>query len=176
MALGKNNKRIRNHMGDNGHLKFGDPAAWSQFGKSNKWSITYDLGGTESEMADKTIVNMQGTRKAMIEIEMAQTHPEEFALLDQLRLSETGIEFWGDADRIGTEDCEIYVPEAIITGVAKLETPASDNMRILVSLKVNPQSDIFQVQDVDLPSVSNHGGTPVDSNNEFFAYYVAVPD
>ncbi len=176
MALGKNNARIRSHMGDNGHLKFGSPAAWSQFGKSNKWSLTYELGDKESVMADETTVNMQSVRKAMLEIEIAQSHPDEMGLIDDLRNSETGIEFWGDAGKISTSFCEIYIPELIVTGSTKLETPASDNIKIQLNLKVNPQSDVFEVQDLDLPTATNHGSTPVESKNEFFAYFVAIPD
>lgn len=175
MALGKNNKRIRSHMGDNGFLKFGNPAAWSQVGKSNKWGLSYDLGGKESVMADETTVNMQSTRKASVELMLAQSHPEEFALLDQLRESETPVEFWGDAGKIDDEYCEVYARECIITGVTKLETPASDNIQIQLDLKINPQSDKFDVLDTDLPTVTNHGNTPVESNNEFFAYFVAIP-
>ena len=176
MALGKSNPRIRSHMGDNGYIKFGDPAAWSQIGKTNKWALTYELGDKETTMADETIVNLQSTRKAMLEIELAQSHPEEMALIDQLRNSETGIEFWGDAGKIGTENLELWIPEAIITGSTKLETPAGDNIKIQLNLKINPQADVFEVQDSDVPSVSNTGATPILSNNEFFNYYVAVPD
>ena len=176
MALGKNNARIRSHMGDNGYLKFGDPAAWSQIGKSNKWALTYELSDKEAVMADETTVNMTGIRKAMLEIELAQSHPEEMALIDDLRNSETGIEFWGDAGIISGENCEIYIPELIVTGSTKLETPASDNIKIQLNLKVNPQDAVFTLQDLDLPTVTNTGGTVISSKNEFFAYFVAVPD
>ncbi|MBV6480206.1 MAG: hypothetical protein HGGPFJEG_03058 [Ignavibacteria bacterium] len=176
MALGKNNARIRSHMGDNGHLKYGNPGAWSQIGKSNRWSLTYELGDKEAVMADETVVSMQSIRKVTLEIDLAQSHPEEMALIDQLRNSETGIEFWGDAGKIGTEYCEVYIPDLIVTGSTKLETPAGDNIKIQLNLKVNPQSDVFEVQDVDLPTATNHGGTAVESENEFFAYFVVIPD
>lgn len=176
MTLGKNNSRIRSHMGDNGYLKFGDPAAWSQIGKSNRWALSYELSDKEAVMADETTVNMLGIRKAMLEIELAQSHPEEMALIDDLRNSESGVEFWGDAGKIGSEYCEIYIPELIVTGVTKIETPASDNIKIQLNLKMNPQDDIFTLQDLDLPTVTNHGSTVISSKNEFFAYFVAIPD
>lgn len=176
MALGKSNSRIRSHMGDNGHLKFGDPAAWEQFGKSNKWALTYELGDKEAVMADETTVNMQSIRKASLEIELAQSHPEEMALVDDLRNSASPVEFWGDCGRVDGDDCELYIPEVIVTGSTKLETPAGDNIKILLNLKINPQDDVFEVQDSDLPTATNHGATPVESKNEFFAYFVAVPD
>lgn len=175
MALGKNNARIRSHMGDNGWLKFGNPGAWEQIGKSNKWSLSYELGDKEAIMADETTVSMQSVRKAMVEIELAQSHPEEMALIDSLRNSDSTIEFWGDAGRVDGDDCEIYIPELIVTGTTKLETPAGDNIKIQLNLKINPQDDVFQFQGTDLPSVSNHGSDVIDSNNEFFSYFVAVP-
>lgn len=176
MALGKNNSRIRSHMGDNGYLKFGDPAAWSQIGKSNKWSLTYELGDKEAVMADESVVNMQSVRKASLEIELAQSHPEEMALIDDLRNSETGVEFWGDAGKIASDYCEIYIPELIVTGSTKIETPASDNIKIQLNLKINPQDDVFELQDTDLPTATSTGSTVITSNNEYFAYFVAVPD
>ena len=175
MALGKNNKRIRSHMGDNGWLKFGNPSAWSQIGKSNRWALSYELGDKESVMADETTVSMQGIRKASLEIELAQSHPEEMALIDDLRLSETVIEFWGDGGKVDGDDCEIYIPECIVTGTTVLETPAGDNIKIKLNLKINPQSDVFDLQGTDLPSASLHGDDVVTSKNEFFAYYVAIP-
>lgn len=176
MALGKNNARIRSHMGDNGHLKYGSPAAWTQIGKSNRWKLTYELGDKEAVMADETTVYMQSIRKASVEIDLAQSHPEEMALIDLLRNSTTGIEFWGDAGLMGSEYCEIWIPELIITGTTDLETPASENIMIRLNLKVNPQAAVFQAQGIDLPTLTHHGATPVTSKNEFFSYFVAIPD
>jgi hypothetical protein len=175
MALGKSNPRIRSHMGDNGHFKFGDPAAWEQFGKSNRWKLTYSLGSKESEMADQSVVNMTAVRKATLEIDLAQSHPEEMALVDSLKNSDT-IEFWGDCGTIGNDKCELYIKELIMSGDVDLETPASDNIKLKFSLKIQPQADVYDVQDTDLPTASVHGGTPVESKNEFFNYFVAIED
>lgn len=175
MALGKNNKRVRSHMGDNGYLMYGDPAAWEQFGKSNSWKLTYELGDKEAVMADESVVNMQAVRKATLEIELAQSHAEEMGLIDDLRNSPS-IQFWGDAGNIQGEDLEIFIPELIVSGSVELGTPAGDNIKLKLTFKVQPQSDVFTAQDLDLPTVSNHGGTPVESKNEFFNYFVAVPD
>lgn len=162
-------------MGDNGHLKYGDPAAWEQYGKSNSWALEYDLGGKETTMADDTIVNMPGTRKASLEVVLAQSHPEEFALLDALRESATPVEFWGDGGTVDGDVCEVYCPEVIITGVTRLETPSSDNMKIALSLKINPQAAVFEFQGLDLPTATEHGDDVITSNNEFFSYFVAIP-
>lgn len=175
MSLGKNNKRVRSHMGDNGHLMYGDPAAWVQFGKSNSWKLTYELGDKEAVMADESVVNMQAVRKAMLEIELAQSHPDEMGLIDDLRNSPS-IAFWGDAGKIQSENLEIYIPELIVSGSVELGTPAGDNIKLKLTFKVQPQSDVFEIQDVDLPTDTNHGSTAVESKNEFFNYFAAIPD
>lgn len=175
MALGKNNKRIRGAFGDNGHFKFGDPLAWEQYGKSNRWSLTYEIGLAKSTMADKSQVKTRDIRDVMLEIDLAQSHVDEIQLIDLLMNSES-ISFWGSLGKIGSEDMELYIPELIVGGSIKIETPASDNIKIPLQLGVQPQGDVFAFQDTDLPTASKHGGTIITSDNEFFASFVAVPD
>ncbi len=175
MILGKDNKRIRNKMGDNGHFYFGDPAAWQQIGKSARWALMYSIGVAKVPVADKTTVKIEDVRDASMEIDLLQSHADEFGLIDILRASET-LSFWGDAGKIKSDNLEIYVPEFIIVGDIKIETPASDAIKINFKLEIQPQSGLFTFQSADLPVATKTGDTPITSLNEYFAYYVAIPD
>lgn len=173
MALGKKNSRIRSHMGDNGYLKFGDSPAWVQFGKSNRWKVVYEIENKSAVMADETEVILPSIRRASIEIDIAQTHPEEVALIDALRTSPT-IEFWGDGAEVDGDPSEFYIPELVVGGGIEIETPAGDNMKILLKLGIQPQSALVSGVGTDLPTVSVQGdAVAFTGNNEFFAYFVA---
>lgn len=175
MALGKTNKRIRSHFGDNCHLMFGDPLAWAQIGKTNRWALSYKLGLIKAEMADKSQVHLEDITEVMLEIDLAQSHIDEIALIDILKASET-VRFWGDMLKTDGDDQEIYIPELIIGGDIKIETPSSTNIKIPLNFGVQPQSDLFEFQGVDLPTATKHGETPIESTNNYFCVYAAIPD
>jgi len=173
MALGKNNKRIRSHFGDNCHIAFGDPTAWEQIGKTNRWALIYKIGLTQAEMSDKSKVHIDDVTEAMLEIDLAQSHFDEIKFIDLLRNSET-IRFWGDLLKTDGDDLEMYVPELIIGGDIKLETPSSSNIKIPLAFGVQPQGDVFQFQGVDLPTATKHGSGVITSTNQFFSVFKAV--
>lgn len=175
MALGKENKRIRDAFGDNGYLFYGSPGAYEQIGKTNRWAIIYDVPLKKITMSDKSQVQQRDIISATLEIDLAQSHIDEMQLLDLLLGSEL-IKFWGDMGNIGDDYMECYIPELIAGGSLKMETPASDNIKIPLILGIQPQGSLFTFQDTDLPTVSNHGSTVIESKNKFYHPFVAIPD
>jgi len=173
MALGKANTRVRSHMGDNCQLKFGAGPTWSSIGKTNRWKLSYELETKTVVFADETELKIQSVRRATIEIDLAQTHPDEMGLIDDLRNTST-VSFWGNAGTIGTDVCELYAPEVEIAGVSDLETPAGDNMKIKLSLSLAPQSAVVTGVGTAFPTDSIQGdAVTFTGENEFFAYFVA---
>lgn len=175
MALGKANERIRDAFGDNGHFFYGSPGAYEQIGKTNRWAIMYDAPLKKITMSDKSQVQKIDVISATLEIDLAQSHVDEMQLLDLLMGSEL-VKFWGDMGNIGDDYMELYIPELAAGGSIKMETPASDNIKIPLVLGIQPQGGLFTFQDVDLPSASRHGSTVIQSKNKFYHPFVAVPD
>ncbi|MEO8447690.1 MAG: hypothetical protein ABI528_09360, partial [bacterium] len=73
-------------------------------------------------------------------------------------------------------DQEIYIPELIIGGDIKIETPSSTNIKIPLNFGVQPQNDVFEFQGLDLPVATKHGSAPITSLNNYFCVFAAVPD
>lgn len=176
MALGKENTRIRSHMLDNVELKIGAAPAWTSVGKTNRWKISYEIDENVAVMADNAEVGMPSVRRAWIEVDLAQSHPEEVKLLDDI-LGTGTCEFWAGGGTIGDDICEWYIPEVELSGGGGLETPAGANMQIPIKLRANPQSSNISGVGTDLPDASNQGdAVAFNGNNEFFAYFVSAAE
>lgn len=178
MALGKSNPRIRSHILDNFNLKIGAVPAWTQIGKTNRAKLMYEIDKNVAVMTDESEVGMPSVRRAWLELDLAQTHPEEMKLIDDILATGT-CEAWGQAGTIGEDICEIYIPEVEISGGGGLESPAGGgNMNIPIVLTANPQSAI--VGDVGgsvLPEDTNQGAAVAFVGfNEFFAYWVTATE
>ena len=174
MALGKDNSRIRDAFGDNGHLFYGSPGAWEQIGKTSRWAVMYDNPLKKLTMSDKSQVQKRDIISATLEIDLAQSHIDEMQLLDLL-MGSAVVKFWGDMGKIGDDNMEIYIPEIIAGGNIKLETPANDHIKIPLILGIQPQGDLFTFTGTDLPTASNHGTSSIESLNKFYHPFVAVP-
>lgn len=172
---GYNEKRLRGAFGDDCHFYFGDPGAWESIGITTKWGITYSVKLSQVTTSSKKIIHVEDISSATLDIDLAQSHVDEMYLLDRLRASDT-VKFWGNMNSIQGEDMECYVPGIIAGGDLKIETPASDIIRLGFSLGIQPQAGLFEFQGIDLPSVTKHGSEVLTSLNAFYHPFVAKPD
>ena len=173
MALGKSGARIRSFFGNNCQLKFGVSPAWSEIGHLNRWKLHPTLGKKEIELADDTKMAKAGSRAVEIELDLAQSHPEELALLDSL-FNSPNIEFWGDAGSVDGDTNEIYAPECSLSYDGDLNSPSADNMKIPIILTLIPQSANVAGVGTDLPTDTIQGdAVAFNGSNEFFADFVA---